>query len=257
MPPTLSTLLPRTVVPSITGVHIADTHSFATDYTTATPPASDKLPPFSSWTPSLTQENTVFLSGTGRDSGFSAFAQEPPLSEDQPASSESTSCFVRAIRRTAARRGESFLGNGPALVPARPPRDLASRGPAPQETSDAHAASEAHRSVWCHAASGAHENVAHSRSVRRPRSVCRNSTAPPPESCAKSAQMALAPGGSPFTPRRSNLRQPLRRDFGSVSVLDADTSSALTDAHQLLQRQSSHHPRHRRQKLTTHPASPR
>ncbi|MBS0422370.1 MAG: Hpt domain-containing protein [Proteobacteria bacterium] len=93
------------------GQHAADRH-VATDYMTARDSAAnEEVSPVQSWTPESTQETPNLGDIDSGRSGFSAFAQETPLSEDQPASSEPAVASFESSDGSTHDAAESLLGN--------------------------------------------------------------------------------------------------------------------------------------------------
>jgi chemosensory pili system protein ChpA (sensor histidine kinase/response regulator) len=98
----------------------ADGH-VATDYMSARDSAAnEEVTPVQSWTPESTQETPTLTEGGDSDRrSFSSFAQEPPLSEDQPGAPpsyepkgyEPTSAPFQASEASTADAAESLLGN--------------------------------------------------------------------------------------------------------------------------------------------------
>ncbi len=89
---------------------IADGH-VATDYMSARDSAAnEEVTPVQSWTPEATQETPALTEGAESDRrGFSSFAQEPSLSEDQPGTPASAS--LQSPEASTADAAESLFGN--------------------------------------------------------------------------------------------------------------------------------------------------
>ena len=118
----------------------ADGH-VATDYMSARDSAAnEEVTPVQSWTPESTQETPTLTEGG--DSDRRAFAQEPPLSEDQPGVPSCVRTNVRSVpgirRRAQKTQRNRFSATGPTQVLARQrPSGLKSKRPLPAKHSRA------------------------------------------------------------------------------------------------------------------------
>jgi chemotaxis protein histidine kinase CheA/CheY-like chemotaxis protein len=125
----------------------ADAH-IASDYISARDSAAnEEVTPVRSWTPEPTQE-TPTLTEDGDHRGFSAFGQEPQLSEDQPgtpSSQEPSFATLGSAGGSTEDAAESFLGNwaepgageaAPIWPPADHQQSPASAGDLPAAASE-------------------------------------------------------------------------------------------------------------------------